>query len=301
MAKNAATHFLNEDLAQKYGLDEAIFLNRLIHWIQLNKDNGNQEDIRKNTFRDGKIWSYNTQEALCKQFPFWNRHQVMRITKSLITQGIIVKGKYNKHIGDHTIWYALANEEQFLVERDCKNSNNRIQGNLQSGMLENSQSRMSENSQSYNDKDKKKLKREKLSTPLFIEICKKKDKGETLTKREKEFLAKYQEQQLADADIAPASDDNADLKNEAEIIETNPKMLEVHRILQNKLGDSVYGNWFKNKMLLISDTKEELILGFTTRFIKEFVGNNFLGKLSETITAHFGQRAAISLIVIPPK
>ena len=43
-------------------------------------------------------------------FPFWTDRQVSHIVKSLIKQGVIISGNYNRHSYDRTLWYAFKNE-----------------------------------------------------------------------------------------------------------------------------------------------------------------------------------------------
>ena len=54
-------HF-NAELAQRYGVDGAIFLHAMAFWVAKNQANGRH-------FHDGRTWTYNTLEALAKLFP----------------------------------------------------------------------------------------------------------------------------------------------------------------------------------------------------------------------------------------
>ena len=62
-------HF-NAELAQKYGVDGAIFLHCMAFWVAKNRAYGRH-------FHEGRYWTYNTLEALAKMFPFWTRRQVV--------------------------------------------------------------------------------------------------------------------------------------------------------------------------------------------------------------------------------
>ena len=90
--------------AKKYGAEEAILLQNFIFWIRHNKANGTTHD------RDGRTWTYNSQRALGVLFPFWTRKQIRRILDSLIVQGVLILGEYNKAAYDKTSWYALSDE-----------------------------------------------------------------------------------------------------------------------------------------------------------------------------------------------
>jgi len=105
------------DIAQQYGVDEAIMVRSFQYWIEMNASNNRNR-------HDDKTWTYNTISALKKGFPFWSEKQVGRIVKSLISQGILVIGNYNSHRYDRTTWYAFANEEQWLQATVLNNSPN---------------------------------------------------------------------------------------------------------------------------------------------------------------------------------
>lgn len=99
----------NINLAKKYGIEEAIFLENLIFWVIRNRAN------QKNYF-DGRTWTYNSVRAFNVLFPFWTAKQIRRVLDSLLKQGVIVKGNYNKNPYDRTLWYALAEEDTFICQ-----------------------------------------------------------------------------------------------------------------------------------------------------------------------------------------
>lgn len=101
-------YMFDVELAKQYGTDEAIFLENLIFWVIRNRAN------EKNFF-DGRTWTYNSVRALRELFPFWSDYQMRRVLESLIKQGVIVKGNYNKNPYDRTMWYALADEEKLIL------------------------------------------------------------------------------------------------------------------------------------------------------------------------------------------
>lgn len=95
-------HFSGQ-IAKKFGIDEAIFLEHLAYWVKVNTAN------RRNV-HDGRVWTYNTQSAFSEIFDLWTRRQIQRILKSLETQGAIIKGNYNKKAMDRTLWYTVSDE-----------------------------------------------------------------------------------------------------------------------------------------------------------------------------------------------
>ena len=92
-------HFDTED-AERYGVDCAVILYNLKFW--LNKNKANQQNIH-----DGRVWTYNSQEAWCELFPYYTRRQVQRILKKLSDEGILLKGNYNENRFVKTVWYSL--------------------------------------------------------------------------------------------------------------------------------------------------------------------------------------------------
>lgn len=87
-------------VAQRYGVDEAIFLHNLYYWTFKNRG-----DARH--WHDGRCWTYNSAQAFSRRFPFWSRRQIERIIASLKAQGAIHIGCYNAAGYDRTRWYAL--------------------------------------------------------------------------------------------------------------------------------------------------------------------------------------------------
>lgn len=101
---NMDSYSFYTDDAKKYGAEEAIFLYNIRFWITHNVAN-------KRHYHDGKYWTYNSQEAFTKLFPFWSRRQIQRIIKNLKEKGAIVEGNFNKKQYDQTKWYALSNDQ----------------------------------------------------------------------------------------------------------------------------------------------------------------------------------------------
>ena len=55
----------NAEIAQIYGVDEAVFIHNLYWWIAKNEANGRH-------YYDGRTWTYNTMKAFSTLFPFWS-------------------------------------------------------------------------------------------------------------------------------------------------------------------------------------------------------------------------------------
>lgn len=93
-------HQFNVQLAQKYGIEEAILIHNLFFWI--NKNAANEKH-----FHDGHYWTYNSQKAFSELFPYMSEDKIQRTLKKLCQSGIIIKGNYNDAKFDKTCWYAF--------------------------------------------------------------------------------------------------------------------------------------------------------------------------------------------------
>lgn len=96
-------HSFNTEIAQKYGIHEAILYNHFLFWITKNKANG------KN-YHDGRYWTYTSIKALQEIFNYLSEKQIRSAIKKLIDNKILIKANYNSNPYDRTSWYAF-NEE----------------------------------------------------------------------------------------------------------------------------------------------------------------------------------------------
>ena len=113
-------HYFMPDLAAKFGLNEAIILNHIIYWIAHNSINGKNK-------HDGRFWTFNPVRKIAEQFPYFSERKTAIILKSLVKQGVVLTGNYNKHSYDRTKWYALKDEMLYLTKynpidrfKECK-------------------------------------------------------------------------------------------------------------------------------------------------------------------------------------
>lgn len=90
-------------VAQRYGLEEAIFLDSLMFWYKENRANGRN-------FRDGRWWTYNSVSAFEELFPWWSGKQIRRIAASCKEKGALLAGNYNTDQRDRTLWYTPGDE-----------------------------------------------------------------------------------------------------------------------------------------------------------------------------------------------
>jgi len=93
-------HCFEVELAEKYGILEALLLNYFRFWIQKNEAN----DVH---FHDGMYWTYNSIKAFCDLFPYASTKMIRNALDHLEEEGLLITGNFNKSPFDQTKWYAL--------------------------------------------------------------------------------------------------------------------------------------------------------------------------------------------------
>ena len=96
-------HSFDIDLAEAYGILEAILLNHFQHWIKHNAANGKH-------YHDGRYWTFNTVKAFAELFPYASAKQIRTAIDKLIKADIIMTSNYNKTTYDRTLWYAFTDK-----------------------------------------------------------------------------------------------------------------------------------------------------------------------------------------------
>lgn len=99
------------EVANEYGVNEAIMIKNFQFWILKNKTND------KNYY-DGRHWTYNSIKALEMLFPFWSSKQIRTILKHLLDEGVLITGNYNKTPYDRTLWYAFNDEDKWIIIKE---------------------------------------------------------------------------------------------------------------------------------------------------------------------------------------
>lgn len=116
MNKLFNTHPLvvDKELATILGLNEALVLQQVNYWLEINKRN-------KRNFHEGRYWTYNTINEWQEEFPFWSTSTVKRIFKKLRDMNLIIVDNFNLYQMDRTLWYTINYEElEKLVENHTK-------------------------------------------------------------------------------------------------------------------------------------------------------------------------------------
>lgn len=104
-------HHFDVDVAMKVGVTEAVLLDNFAYWTKANEANHRNE-------YDGRVWTYNTLEALQQIFPYLSANQIRYALSNLVKNGYVVTGNYNANPFDRTKWYALTDDGRRLVGLD---------------------------------------------------------------------------------------------------------------------------------------------------------------------------------------
>lgn len=89
--------------------DLAIIVNFFVNCISLHKRLGRNA-------HDGRTWNYCSRRELAAYFPYWNEEKIRRFMEKLLSLGVMIQGNYNKKACDRTLWYAFANQGEWISE-----------------------------------------------------------------------------------------------------------------------------------------------------------------------------------------
>lgn len=94
-------HSFNVQFAQKYGIEEAIIVHNFYFWLR--KNIANEKHLH-----NGRYWTYNSNNAFTKLFPYINKTKIFRVLKHLEECDIILKDNFNTNVWDKTLWYSFS-------------------------------------------------------------------------------------------------------------------------------------------------------------------------------------------------
>lgn len=93
-------------LASEIGLNEAIVLQQVHYWLEVEKKSDKKE-VREKHFHNGRWWVYNTYDQWQTQFPFWCVRTIKGIFKRLETMDLLISDNFNRFGYDRTKWYTI--------------------------------------------------------------------------------------------------------------------------------------------------------------------------------------------------
>lgn len=98
------------NVAQTYGVDEAIFIERLAHRIEVArgyKACPSTAERVECVITGEQAWVPVTVEEFCEELPWWTYKQIRRIINSCIKQNLIETSHYGIHPFDRRLWYTI--------------------------------------------------------------------------------------------------------------------------------------------------------------------------------------------------
>lgn len=119
-------HYFDIDIATKYGINAAIILQNLGHWIKRNEAN-------ESNYYDGYYWTFNSRRAYQELFPYMSKWQIEHAFKKLIEEGLVITGKYNEMKYDQTLWYALTEKAKCILHFQIMECAEMQNGNSKNG------------------------------------------------------------------------------------------------------------------------------------------------------------------------
>lgn len=100
-------------VARDTSTNAAVVFNCLLFYITMN------EKTKKDTFRNGKYWTFISAKAISENIGHLTIKQIRTAIDKLIQGGYIVKDRYNKNPYDRTMWYALG-EKGLEIQAELK-------------------------------------------------------------------------------------------------------------------------------------------------------------------------------------
>lgn len=119
-------HHFTVEIAEKYGILEAVILNHMHFWVTKNEANEANE-------HDGHYWTYNSVKALNKLFPYASTKKIRNALKRLESEGLIMTGNYNKSAYDRTMWYTLTEKGKCILTKGQMEVTKRENGDTEKG------------------------------------------------------------------------------------------------------------------------------------------------------------------------
>jgi len=86
--------------AIEHGVDSAILLHNIRYWLDYARAHDEME-------QDGYHWMFMTASKMQKIMPFWSANKIQKMLKTLVENGILITGEYNKSAWNRTKWYTM--------------------------------------------------------------------------------------------------------------------------------------------------------------------------------------------------
>lgn len=121
----------NKTLAREIGLNEALILQQINYWIEINKKTGNN-------YYEGRYWTYNSIRSWQENdFDYMSFDTVKRTFAKLEKEGYLITGNFNKDPRDKTKWYTIDEEKLFKLYQEIEFKKREIEKQVLSENVDN--------------------------------------------------------------------------------------------------------------------------------------------------------------------
>lgn len=118
-------HMFDTAIAEELSVNAAILFQHIAFWCIHSEANGTN-------YHDGFYWTYSSNKAFRKIFPYLSSSQIDTALKKLVEAGLVIRGNYNKSAYDRTIWYAVTKNGKSIYQKSKMESKE-----IQNGIPEN--------------------------------------------------------------------------------------------------------------------------------------------------------------------
>ncbi|AYO17056.1 hypothetical protein D0812_21960 [Vibrio owensii] len=137
MIGKRSPHAFDVDLADKYGIDAALVIGRIAHFVEYHRNN-------KTQFHDGHYWTYDTAAALAAHFTYWSPNKIQKLMKRLEEKGLIVSGDFSENRAVRPKYYRLG--DVFHPQPDAEEPISRLADSTISQTADSTESQMADSS-----------------------------------------------------------------------------------------------------------------------------------------------------------
>lgn len=103
-------HMFDTAIAEELSVNAAILFQHIAFWCIHSEANGTN-------YHDGFYWTYSSNKAFRKIFPYLSSSQIDTALKKLVEAGLVIRGNYNKSAYDRTIWYAVTKNGKSIYQK----------------------------------------------------------------------------------------------------------------------------------------------------------------------------------------
>lgn len=103
------TYSFDGNTAKVVGVQNAVVLQHVAFWVRLNETNQSNEV-------NGKHWTYNSVKGFSDYFSFLTERQIRHSLDTLVSDGYLEVGVFNKNPYDRTRWFTLTDKARELLK-----------------------------------------------------------------------------------------------------------------------------------------------------------------------------------------